>query len=110
MPIPKFETHGAALPLDEQRQLLSARLRFARTQLDLTQAEFAAQCGISVPTYKRFELGTCDSLGVLLKIVAMFNRTYALDLLFPGEAANLPQPRTLLGAYDRLQKSRKTTP
>jgi len=97
------------MALDEQRKLLSIRLRYARTQLQLTQADFAEQCGISIPTYKRFELGSCDSLAVLLKIMAMFNRTYALDLVFPGEMNAPSRPHTLMATYDQLQKKRKNS-
>ncbi len=107
MSIPTFSTEGSSLSVEGQRQLLSTRLRYARTQLKLTQAEFASQCGVSVPTYKRFELGTCDSLEVLLRVITIFNRTSALDLIFPAEVTSSVRPRTLLATFDRLQKKRK---
>jgi transcriptional regulator with XRE-family HTH domain len=110
MPIPTFQSRGDLLSTDEQRQLLSTRLRLARTQLKLTQGQFAAECGISIATYKRFELGTCDSLKVLLKIVGVFNRTTALDLLFPAEPTVPPQPRNLLAVLDQLNEKRRAKP
>ena len=103
MGIPTFEKSTS--DLDVLRALLSDRLRHERGRLGLTQDQFANQCGIAVRTYKRFELGKCDSLDVFLKIVIVFERTRALDLLFPPKPAQVI-PRSPLGALAKLEQSR----
>ncbi len=87
------------------RARLSDRLRHERNQLGLTQKQFADQCGIATRTYKRFELGQCDSLEVFLKIVMWFERTRALDLLFPPKPVQV-MPRSPLGALAKLDQRR----
>jgi transcriptional regulator with XRE-family HTH domain len=103
MAIPTFEKTESGIA--GLRALMSDRLRHERGQLGLTQQEFANRCGIPTRTYKRFELGECDSLDVFLKIVVAFERTRALDLLFPPKPAQVT-PRSPLGALAKLEQRR----
>lgn len=103
MGIPTFEKTES--DLDVLRSLLSDRLRHERGQLGLTQDQFAVRCGIAIRTYKRFELGECDSLDVFLKIVIAFERTRALDLLFPPKPTQA-RSRSPLGALAKLEQRR----
>jgi len=64
------------------------------------------ECGVSERTYKRFELGECDSLEVFLLVVIGFKRTAALDLLFPPPEAKVTI-RTPAAALARLQQRRE---
>lgn len=82
MSLPDFST-AQKLSIDEVRIRISDRIRLERRRLNLSQAKFAARCEIPLRTYKRFEQGKCDSLEAFLRIVAAFERTVAIELLFP---------------------------
>lgn len=87
----------------EHRKLLSDLVRLERKHRSLTQQQFAQLLGVPVRTYKRFELGTCDSLDIFLRIVILVDRSTALDLVFPKPAAAL-KPRTPLAAMAQLEQ------
>lgn len=55
----------------------------------MSQPQFAAHCGIPLRTFKRFELGGCDSVGVLIQIAQGFGRGSGFDMLFPPQALPL---------------------
>lgn len=100
MPGPTFaETRD--MDADEIRSRLADRVRFERQRLGLSQADFAERCGIALRTYKRFELKDCDSLTTFLRIVAGFDRSAGLEMLFPAEALK-NEPRTATAILDRL--------
>jgi transcriptional regulator with XRE-family HTH domain len=63
----------------------------------MSQQVFAMKCGIPLRTYKRLEQGQCDSLQVFLQVVIAFDRTIALELLFPPQQ----MPET---ALDRIRR------
>jgi transcriptional regulator with XRE-family HTH domain len=86
----------------EHRSLLSDLVRRERKQRGFTQTEFAKALEVPLRTYKRFELGDGDSLEIFLRIVILFERTTALDLVFPNPAAAVKQ-RTPLAALARLE-------
>lgn len=88
MSLPKFSSTSNLSPSD-LKTLLINRVRIERRRLKMTQAEFAARCGIPLRTYKRFELGESDSLEALVRIVVVFKRVAAFDLLFPADAVEL---------------------
>lgn len=85
------------------RRQVSDRIRFERVQIGLSQTRFAEQCGIPLRTYKRFELGYCDSFDVFIKIVMAFGRVRAFELFFVGNAQDLTL-RTPLATLDRLME------
>lgn len=87
----------------EYRKLLSDLVRLERKQRSLTQHQFAQLLGVPVRTYKRFELGTCDSLDIFLRIVILIERSTALDLVFPKPAAVL-KPRTPSAVMAQLEQ------
>ncbi|WP_081934156.1 helix-turn-helix transcriptional regulator [Massilia sp. 9096] len=87
------------------RSLLSDRLRLERKHRGLTQEQFAGLLQVSSRTYKRFELGTCDSLELFLSIVIAIGKTSALDLVFPNPPT-VAKPRTPAGAMAKLNEKR----
>ncbi|RYZ81834.1 MAG: XRE family transcriptional regulator [Proteobacteria bacterium] len=87
------------------RSLLSDRLRLERKHLGLTQEQFASLLAVSSRTYKRFELGTCDSLELFLSVVIAIGRTSALDLVFPNPPTPA-KPRTPVGVMAKLNEKR----
>jgi transcriptional regulator with XRE-family HTH domain len=89
----------------QHRSLLSDRLRLERKHRGLTQDQFASLLQVSSRTYKRFELGTCDSLELFLSIVIVIGKTSALDLVFPNPAT-AAKPRTPVGAMAKLNEKR----
>ena len=97
MSLPDFST-AQTLSTAEVRVRISDRVRLERRRLKLSQVQFAAQCGIPLRTYKRFEQGRCDSLEAFLRIVAAFERTVAIELLFPPKpvAAEIRSPGAVL--------------
>lgn len=85
MPLPSFETANYQSSTDVVK-LLRVRIRLERRRLGLSQAKFAGICGIPLRTYKRLELGGCDSIEVLVKVAQGFGRAAGFNMLFP------PQP------------------
>jgi hypothetical protein len=84
------------------RARLSDRVRAERLKLNTSQTLFAQWCGVSVRTYKRFELNECDSLEVFLKIVSGLGRLGGLEGLFPAQPFRSP-PQTVSEAMDQLK-------
>lgn len=86
----------------EVLNLLRDRVRMERKKLSHSQAEFAALCGVPLRTFKRFELGGCDSIEVLIRITQGFRRGAGFDSLFP---ATLPstQPRGIEAAMKSIR-------
>ena len=91
------------LSVGELRARVADSIRAERTRLSLSQREFALRCGIALRTYKRFELGHCDSLDVLLLIVQKFGRMQTFRLLFEGDAPAV-KLRTPLAALARAKE------
>jgi len=85
MPLPSFENANNQTAVDVVK-LLRLRIRLERRRLGLSQAKFASLCGIPLRTYKRLELGGCDSIEALVKVAQGFGRGAGLNMLFP------PQP------------------
>ncbi len=87
---------------------ITGRVRAERQKLGLSQKEFSSRCEIPLRTYKRFELGQCDSLDVFLRVIREFDRLTAIELLFPPQMTikQLNDPSSLLArAIDRLKQS-----
>jgi transcriptional regulator with XRE-family HTH domain len=101
MSLPDFSTAGK-LSVPELRLRMSDRVRLERRRLKLSQSKFAEQCQIPLRTYKRFEQGRCDSLEVFLRIVTAFERTVALELLFPPKGVTAIEVRSPAAALGRL--------
>lgn len=100
MPVPNFD-QAARYSSVEIRLLIADRVRLERCRLKFSQAIFAERCGVPLRTYKRFELGECDSLLVMISVVKEFDRVVALDLLFPPKDFQL-QSRSPVAVLDRL--------
>jgi len=103
MPIPDF---GQAnfLSSNEVFDLLCTRLRAERAKLQLSQREFAEKAGVPLRTYKRFELGECDSLGVFIRISQAFGRAPGFETLFPPARLDA-KPRGLEAAVENLLRT-----
>lgn len=102
MPVPGFQeisSNSAA----ELRLRLADRVRLERRRAGLTQKAFAEQCGIPLRTFKRFELGECDSLEAFLRIVVAFERAVALELLFPPKVSVIATVRSPTRAIEKLR-------
>lgn len=96
------------LPISTVFIRITGRVRAERQKLGLSQKEFSSRCGIPLRTYKRFELGQCDSLEVFLRIIKEFDRLTAVELLFPPQMTlkQFNDPSSLLArAIDRLKQS-----
>ena len=93
---------GNALSVPELRSRIADRVRLERRRLKLSQLKFAEQCQIPLRTYKRFEQGKCDSLEAFLRIVAAFQRTVAIELLFPPKPVAVADLRSPTAALERL--------
>lgn len=100
MSIPSFE-NARNSTAEEICARIADRVRAERRNLRLSQQEFAIQCKVPLRTYKRFELGECDSLATFIKIVGAFDRIVALELLFPPKQVD-PVPRNALALLNRL--------
>lgn len=85
MSLPKFDELGPC-SASELKMHIADRVRFERRRLLMSQEAFAMQCEIPLRTYKRFEQGQCDSLEAFLRLVIKFERTIAIELLFPPRA------------------------
>lgn len=81
--------------------MIFTRIRHERRRLNLSQTEFAEVCGVPLRTYKRFELGKCDSLDVLIRVIIEFERVAALELMFPPGKTEA-KSRKPLAVLDRL--------
>ena len=103
MALPDF-TSANGLSAPDLRVQIADRVRLERRKLRLSQRKFADQCRIPLRTYKRFEQGSCDSLEAFLRIVCVFERIAALELLFPPKAFAIAENRSPTAALDRLLK------
>lgn len=101
MSLPQFRNAENFSAL-ELTVLLIDRVRSERRKLNLSQAKFAKKCGIPLRTYKRFELGQSNSLESFMRIVIVFERVVALDLLFPPAPVTV-KIRTPVAALERAQ-------
>lgn len=101
MSIPSFSNAGG-LSVSELRYRIADRIRLERRRLKLSQVKFAEQCQISLRTYKRFERGQCDSLEAFLRIVTVFERTVAIELLFPPKPIPVNNAKSATAALERL--------
>lgn len=81
--------------------LLANRVRRARLAGEESQAEFADRAGVSLRTYKRFELDGKATLLNFIQILRALGRTQYLTLIFP---APLPLPRPTVEA--KLSRAR----
>lgn len=100
MALPKFDSQhfNSASEICSQ---VADRVRFERRRQKRSQSAFAEACGVPVRTFKRFELGECDSLEVFIRIVMEFNRTAGLELLFPP-SVSVAESRQPIAALERL--------
>lgn len=76
--------------LSNEKSILSEignRIQQYRVSLNITQAEFAKKCGISLKTIARIENGDDLKMSNLIKILNEFNIVENLDVLIPE-----PQP------------------
>lgn len=101
MALPGFDK-AKDWPTEQLLALLIDRVRAERRRLKYSQREFASRCEIPLRTYKRFELGQCDSLAAFIKVVVAFERVTALELLFIPKAATFA-PRTPVAVLDRIR-------
>lgn len=62
---------------------IALRIRRERTLLGASQADFAKAAGIPLRTYKRFEATGHASLENFVRVISVFERVSALELLFP---------------------------
>ena len=70
--------------MNEQIKQIAERLRGLRDVLDLTAADVAADCGVSLEEYQQAESGTSDiSVSMLQTIARRYNMS--LDVLMFGE-------------------------
>lgn len=104
MSLPKFD-RAQNYSANELTLLFIDRVRSERRRLDMSQKEFAERCGIALRTYKRFELGQSNSLESFMRIIIVFKRVVALDLLFPREPVPI-KIRTPVAALERIKKKR----
>lgn len=88
---------------DEVVNLLCTRLRAERKKLQFSQQEFAEKAGVPLRTYKRFELGECDSLDVFVRISQAFGRAPGFETLFPPSQLEV-KPRGLEAAIANLMR------
>lgn len=102
MPIPDFG-RANTLSSSEVSDLLCTRLRAERKKLHLSQQEFAEKAGVPLRTYKRFELGECDSLDVFIRISQAFGRAPGFETLFPAPQLEV-KPRGLEAALENLMR------
>ena len=82
MPIPSLEQANSQ-PCTQVLKLLADRIRAERRRLNLNQKQFSLRCGIPLRTYKRLELGECDSMSAFIRVFQGFERAAALEMLFP---------------------------
>lgn len=102
MSLPGFhELVSSSAP--ELRTRIADRVRLERRRLDLSQKEFAGRCGIALRTYKRLEQGDCDSLDAFLRIVICFERSVAIELLFPPKPVAAAEARSAPAILERIR-------
>lgn len=102
MSLPGFHEIGPKSAL-ELRVHIADRVRLERRREGLTQQEFAERCEIPLRTFKRFEQGQCDSLEIFLRIAITFERTSALELLFPAKPAARVETRSAQALLEKLK-------
>jgi transcriptional regulator with XRE-family HTH domain len=88
-------------PETEVCRMLAARIRKARQELGETQAEFAERAGVSLRTYKRFELTGKATLLNFIQVLRTLGRTQHLLMLFPS--ALPPRPPTVQDKIEALK-------
>ncbi|MES2040386.1 MAG: helix-turn-helix transcriptional regulator [Pseudomonadota bacterium] len=102
MSLPSFDKTSSVSAISLCTRIAD-RIRLERRRQNLTQSAFAEACQIPLRTYKRFELGKCDSLEVFIRIIIQFDRISALELLFPPKEVEV-NSRSPAATLDRLLK------
>lgn len=82
-------------------RMLAAKVRKARLAIGETQAEFAERAGVSLRTYKRFELTGKATLLNFTQVLRALGLTRHLVLLFPS--ALPPRPPTVQDKIEALK-------
>ena len=67
-------------------EFVASRIRRERKHQGFTQETIALHAGISLRTYKRFELTGKGTISTLIEILRALNRLQALDAMLPGAA------------------------
>jgi transcriptional regulator with XRE-family HTH domain len=109
MSLPGFHEIGPKTAL-ELRTYIADRVRLERRRLGLNQKDFAERCGIPLRTYKRVEQAECDSLDAFLRIVICFERSVAIELLFPPKSAPVTEPRSAPALLERMKSRIQNVP
>ena len=107
----RFDLMDGLVPGELIRRL-GDQLREERKVLRLSQVKFSALANIPLRTYKRMELGQCDSLDAFFRaLIALHSETAssrlsALRLLFPPKPAP-DVARTPVAALNRVLRKRR---
>ena len=96
------------IPISTIHSRITGRVRAERQRLGFSQKDFAEKCEVPLRTYKRFEVGECDSLDVFLKVIKEFDRLTAIELLFPPRAASITQKDPVSSLSRVLQRLKES--
>ena len=109
MPLPSFEAANE-MSSSDVLNMLRNRIRLERSRIGLSQAQFALRCNIPLRTYKRLELGGCDSIEVLIKVSQALGRATGFDTLFPAQPLQNRLDIALLSIRRKLDAASKASP
>ncbi|WP_087688927.1 helix-turn-helix domain-containing protein [Pandoraea sp. PE-S2R-1] len=83
---------------EEIAKFLAMRVRGERSRSGRSQAAFAEKAGISLRTYKRFELSGTGSIDTLVRIMMALDHARGFFTLFPH-----PKPASAPSLIERLK-------
>lgn len=103
MKISQFESEKSIL------REFGSRIKQYRVSLNITQQQFAQNCGLSVATLMRIENGEDTKWSAIIKILSQFNLLDNLNILIPE---NQPDYKAIFeekSAKKRARPNKKTT-
>lgn len=88
---------------------LGNRIKQHRISMNMTQAELAEKCGISMSTEVRIENGDDSKLSNYIKIISVLGLVENFDLLIPEEQPDYKAMYEERPTKKRVSRSRKNT-
>jgi transcriptional regulator with XRE-family HTH domain len=104
----KIEPMITLLPLEKILQTLGERVRVLRLAQNVSQAELASRCGVSLSSIRRFEASGQATLELMVKVAHALHAAQGLEELLvskPQTIAELEQ-RSLAQSRQRARKAK----
>jgi transcriptional regulator with XRE-family HTH domain len=107
----KIEPMITLLPLEKILQTLGERVRILRLAQNVSQAELASRCGVSLSSIRRFEASGQATLELMVKVAHALHAEQGLEELLLSKPISIAQleQRSLAQLRQRARKAKLKT-